>query len=814
MPTHKDALVVDGALYARPPVVPAGPSRYLRGRRRRNFDRLRRQSPILVTDRFRDELQDALTPAYTIQRELTGGGMSHVFVAVEHALSRAVVVKVLKPELAAGVNRERFRREIMLAAQLQHPHIVPVLNAGEHGDLLWYTMPFVEGESLREALKRGRSFSARDVGRVLHDVLDALAYAHRRGVIHRDIKPGNILRHGAHSLVTDFGVAKALSAALPHSGTTSVGIAIGTPAYMAPEQLAADPGADHRMDLYAVGLLAYELLTGEQPFAGKSPQATMAAQLTRMPTPLEECCPGVPLPLAALVMRLLAKQPDDRPPTAEAALEELEAFTTPAGATASAAATRSSGQEAVATSDGGAVTVPASSARRRRTVLLAAIGLVVAALLTSFGIALMRRSGGRRAAAPNGSDAVARESVFHVRVPLPAALTRDDSLRIAEAVRKQLSTARQTDARRPGPDRNLDSLQRTLVRAYTDSAVREAGARRPERPTTAVAPPSPPSVPGATAGQAPQRGVTAPPEVLPPRASARARTSVTVTTPPPTAAMRRGPPDNRPRRVALLPVRDGTARPDLAPMARALEDSLRRALTTAGFTLATDAELVRLLSTQDLTAQRRIAEAAGIGALVTGVLSVREDEIVAQAIVLDVWRGYPMSEREETDLAEPQGALGLVRGVARALNRVSWRQRNDPKRIVLFDLENQTGIDSLAVPARALSQAVRTALATRLSIEVVADSQVRATVGTNERRQAATKVGAGAIAAGGLYRARADSVTIRLSARDMSEEKTFPTFELRVPRSALLDAAGLLVERLAADLAQVNWGPKGFPPRG
>src|SRR5205085_11555785 len=143
--------------------------------------------------------------------------------------------------------------------------------------------------------------------------LDALAYAHRRGVIHRDIKPGNILHHGSHSLVTDFGVAKALSAALPHSGTTSVGIAIGTPAYMAPEQLAADPAADHRMDLYAVGLLAYELLAGEQPFSGLSPQATMTAQLTRMPEPLSRVRPETPEPLAALIMRMLEKQPEDRP---------------------------------------------------------------------------------------------------------------------------------------------------------------------------------------------------------------------------------------------------------------------------------------------------------------------------------------------------------------------------------------------------------------------------------------------------------------------------------------------------------------------
>src|SRR5687768_6987603 len=162
-----------------------------------------------LSDSFRDELNKALEPNYTIQHELSGGGMSRVFVAVEHALNRKVVIKVLKPDLAAGVNRDRFRREIMLVAQLHHPHIVPVLTAGERDDLLWYTMPFVEGESLRELIRSARQLSPRDVTRVLHDVLDALDFAHTRGVIHRDIKPGNILRQRSHSLVTDFGVAKA-----------------------------------------------------------------------------------------------------------------------------------------------------------------------------------------------------------------------------------------------------------------------------------------------------------------------------------------------------------------------------------------------------------------------------------------------------------------------------------------------------------------------------------------------------------------------------------------------------------------------------
>src|ERR1700755_1275677 len=204
---------------------------------------------------FAEHLQNALGSNYQLDRELAGGGMSRVFVAIDRVLGRNVVVKVLPPELAAGVNRDRFRREIQVAAQLQHPHIVPLLSAGEHGDLLWYTMPYIEGESLRAALERKRKFTIREVIRITHDVVDALAFAHERGVIHRDIKPANILSQGAHALVTDFGGAKAISAALPNTGLTSAGIAIGTPAYMAPEQLAGDVAANHRIDIYAVGLL-------------------------------------------------------------------------------------------------------------------------------------------------------------------------------------------------------------------------------------------------------------------------------------------------------------------------------------------------------------------------------------------------------------------------------------------------------------------------------------------------------------------------------------------------------------------------------
>ncbi len=278
---------------------------------------------------FADQLQRALGAGYQLDRELVGGGMSRVFIAQDRALGRRVVVKVLPPELAAGVNRDRFRREIQLAAQLQHPHIVPVLSAGEEGDLLWYTMPFIEGESLRTAIERQQEFSVRDVVRILHDVVDALAYAHERVVVHRDIKPGNILTHGSHGLVTDFGVAKALTAALPSTGLTTAGMAIGTPAYMAPEQLAGDPSTDARVDLYAVGLLAYELLAGTSPFSGATPRETMTAQLTTTPTPLDEVRPDVPHALAAVIARCLAKDPADRPQTAGDVLHVLDSLSMP-----------------------------------------------------------------------------------------------------------------------------------------------------------------------------------------------------------------------------------------------------------------------------------------------------------------------------------------------------------------------------------------------------------------------------------------------------------------------------------------------------
>ena len=269
--------------------------------------------------------------------------MSRVFLAHERALGRKVVVKVLLPELAAGVNVERFRREIQLAAQLQHPHIVPLLSAGEADGLPYFIMPFVTGESLRTRVAREGEFPVAETVRILRDVVSALAYAHAYGVIHRDVKPDNVLLSGGVAVVTDFGVAKAVTASADspgHTGLTSLGVALGTPAYMAPEQATASPNTDHRADIYALGIVAYEMLTGSPPFMGRSAQQVLAAQVVEAPDPVERRRPAVPPMLANLVNECLSKRPADRPQTAAAVMHALDAIATPSGGTAATTAVR------------------------------------------------------------------------------------------------------------------------------------------------------------------------------------------------------------------------------------------------------------------------------------------------------------------------------------------------------------------------------------------------------------------------------------------------------------------------------------------
>src|SRR5688500_1577391 len=316
-----------------------------------------------------DRLQRALGAAYTIERELGGGGMSRVFVADEAALGRKVVVKVLRPELAEGISTERFKREVRLAARLQHPHVVPLLAAGElDGGVLFYTMPFVDGESLRVRLDRDGGLPVGDVVRILRDSASALAYAHGQGIVHRDIKPENILLSHGGAVVADFGIAKAITASIEADGAdgsrrstlTVAGTSLGTPAYMAPEQAAGDV-VDHRADLYALGVVAYEMLCGRPPFEGRTAQQLLAAHATQAPEPIDRRRPAVPDALGALVMRLLEKHPADRPQSADELIHALEAIGT-----------------APATTTPGAVRVDRGTSATRRVLPLIAAGTLAA----------------------------------------------------------------------------------------------------------------------------------------------------------------------------------------------------------------------------------------------------------------------------------------------------------------------------------------------------------------------------------------------------------------------------------------------------
>ena len=282
-----------------------------------------------MTDLLAD-LQSHFAGKYVLERELGGGGMSRVFVARDERLDRRVVIKLLPPQVTATISAERFKREIMLAAQLQHPNIVPVLSAGELGTLPYFVMPFIDGESLRARMMRG-PLSVRETVTILKDVVRALGFAHNRGIIHRDIKPDNVLLAAGAAVVTDFGVAKAISASRQQQGVrpaaptmTGVGTSLGTPAYMAPEQAAADPSTDHRADLYALGIVAYEMLTGAPPFHGRTPQALLAAQLSEIPPPLTSRRYDVSVPLSTLVMQCLEKEPAKRPKSANDVLRMLD----------------------------------------------------------------------------------------------------------------------------------------------------------------------------------------------------------------------------------------------------------------------------------------------------------------------------------------------------------------------------------------------------------------------------------------------------------------------------------------------------------
>ena len=259
-----------------------------------------------------ERLGAALADRYRIQQELGHGGMATVYLAEDLKHGRKVAIKVLKPELSASVGAERFLREIRIAANLSHPHIVPLHDSGVAEGLLYYTMPWIDGESLGARLRREGSLPLEEGLRILAEVADALAFAHSRGVVHRDIKPENVMLTGGHALVSDFGVARAVSDGAMHGNITTAGVAVGTPAYMAPEQVAADPSIDHRADIYALGILAYELLAGRTPFVEPTAQALLAAHITKTPEALSAFRGDCPAGLESVIMRCLAKEPADR----------------------------------------------------------------------------------------------------------------------------------------------------------------------------------------------------------------------------------------------------------------------------------------------------------------------------------------------------------------------------------------------------------------------------------------------------------------------------------------------------------------------
>ncbi len=278
-----------------------------------------------------ERLTTALADRYRIEREIGRGGMATVYLAEDLKHHRKVAVKVLRPDLAATMGPDRFLREIEVAAGLMHPHILPLHDSGEADGFLFYVMPYVAGESLRNRLERERELPVGDAMQIIRDVVDALASAHRQGVVHRDIKPDNVLLSEGHALVTDFGVAKAVSEATARQKLTTAGVALGTPAYMAPEQAVADPHIDHRVDIYAVGVMAYELLSGRTPFDGPTAQAVLAAHVADPPARVSTRRPAVPPAVEQFVMRCLEKKPADRWQSADEMLPQLETLTTPGG---------------------------------------------------------------------------------------------------------------------------------------------------------------------------------------------------------------------------------------------------------------------------------------------------------------------------------------------------------------------------------------------------------------------------------------------------------------------------------------------------
>ena len=270
-------------------------------------------------------LSTALADRYKIEREIGQGGMATVYLAEDLKHGRQVALKVLRSDLSSELSADRFSREIKLVARLTHPHILPLFDSGNADGFLYYVMPLIEGESLRDRIKRTKQLAIEEAIQVAREVADALGYAHQHDVVHRDIKPENILLHGGHALVADFGIGKALSAAADSDSDmiTQTGVTIGTPAYMSPEQVAGDEELDGRSDLYSLGCVLYEMLVGEPPFTGPTPQVVMARRFTHTPPDVTETREAVSGHVSRVVRRLLARTPADRYATGSKVVEAL-----------------------------------------------------------------------------------------------------------------------------------------------------------------------------------------------------------------------------------------------------------------------------------------------------------------------------------------------------------------------------------------------------------------------------------------------------------------------------------------------------------
>ncbi|MCH9015545.1 MAG: serine/threonine-protein kinase [Gemmatimonadetes bacterium] len=330
-----------------------------------------------MSDRI-ERLKSAIADRYEIEREIGQGGMATVYLADDVRHQRKVAVKVLRPDLAAALGPERFLREIEIAANLTHPHILPLLDSGEAEGFLYYVMPYIEGETLRQLIEKEGELPVTEAVRIMREVVDALAFAHSHGVVHRDIKPDNVMLSGRHAMVTDFGVAKAVSEATGRQALTTAGVALGTPAYMAPEQATADPHVDHRADIYAVGIVAYELLTGRTPFTGATPQAMLARHVSEQVEPVSKHRAHVSAELEAVVMRCLEKHPADRWQSAEELLAALEPLSTPSGGMTPT----------------GMMPVTRVGAFRKKNTLVAIAGAIGLVVLSLVGLRVLGGNGG------------------------------------------------------------------------------------------------------------------------------------------------------------------------------------------------------------------------------------------------------------------------------------------------------------------------------------------------------------------------------------------------------------------------------------